>query len=195
MQRRLWHDDRHRQLLGVAEKLLSERGWDGLRIPDLAEAAGVTRPIVYKHFRTRRDLILELVRAYADEMQAQLLDAVKQHPEHPELCLRVALNGLCDLIEARGPGVWNLLSSGGPDPELNQVIEALRTELMHPWIPRIRKLTKLSTRQARLLCHLTFAAVRTVLERWGLGEISRREGEKLLLRSLTALLGAFADGV
>jgi AcrR family transcriptional regulator len=189
----LWHDDRHRQLLDVAERLLSERGWDGLSLTELAPAAGVTRPIVYKHWKSRRELILELVRRYADELQAMLLGAARRHPDRLDLCLRLALDGLCDAIEARGPGAWNLLSTGGPEPALNRAIESLRGELMRPWVPRVRKLTGVPPRHALVLCHLTFALVRAVLERWTDGELGRDEVEWLLGRSLAAQLSAFGD--
>jgi AcrR family transcriptional regulator len=190
--KRLWHDDRHRQLLDVAARLLSERGWDGLSLGELATAAGVTRPIVYKHFRHRHQLATELVRNCADELQATLLQAVMRHPDRPDRCLRLVLDGVCDAIETRGAGAWNLLVAGGPDPKLHRVIESLRAELMEPWIRRIRKLTGVPQRHARVLCHLTVAQVRTVLERWMAGDLERPEVEQLLGRSISALLGEFA---
>jgi len=192
-QRRLWHDDRHRQLLEVAEALLSKRGWDGLRIPDLAEAAGVTRPIVYKHFRSRKELVIELVRAYAGRLQTMLLDAANTYPREPERALKLSLDVLCDALEERGPGAWYLLTSGGPDPEINRAIEALRDGLMRPWIPRVRKVTGLSARHALLLCHLTFASVRTVLDLWAAKKLSRSEVERVLSRSISAQLREFAS--
>jgi AcrR family transcriptional regulator len=189
----MWHHDRHRQLLETAELLLSKDGWDGLLIPELATAAGVTRPIIYKHFRNRRDLIVQLVRGYADELQATLHDAVRKYPDRLDVCLRLTLDRLCGAIESRGAGAWNLLAAGGPDPEINQVMESLRTEMMRPWIPRIRKVTGATLRQAQLLCHLTFALVRTVIERWEADELSRREAERTLMRGIGALLREFSD--
>jgi len=190
---RLWHDDRHQQLLAVAERMLSERGWDGLSLSELAGAAGVTRPIVYKHFRSRQQLALELVQHYAAALQATLQEAVRRYPDRPEKALRQGLDGLCDLIEARGAGPWNLLTTGGPDPVLDRALGQMRDELMRPWVPRLRLVTGASARDAGVLCRLTVAVVRTAIERWAEGELSRREAERILGRSLAGLLAAFTD--
>jgi AcrR family transcriptional regulator len=173
--------------------MLSERGWDGLRLPELAGKAGVTRPIVYRHFRSRQQLALELVRGYAAALQATLQEAVRRYPDRPEQALRQALNGLCDLIEERGIGPWNLLTTSAPDPALDQALGEVRDELLRPWAPRIRLITVASARDADVLSRLTVAVVRTVIERWAEGGLSRREAERFLAQSLGGLLAAFTN--
>jgi AcrR family transcriptional regulator len=55
-------DTRHR-LFEAARKLLLKRGFHGVGLEDIAEAAGVSRQAVYKsHFSSKSDLLLELVR-------------------------------------------------------------------------------------------------------------------------------------
>ena len=43
---------------------------------DIAEAAGVTKPLVYQHFSSKRALYLELVNSIADELLAAVQTAV-----------------------------------------------------------------------------------------------------------------------
>ncbi len=51
------------RLLSAARKLLVKRGFHGVGLEDIAEAAGVSRQAVYKsHFASKADLLLELVR-------------------------------------------------------------------------------------------------------------------------------------
>lgn len=51
------------RLLSAARKLLVERGFHGVSLEDIAEAAGVSRQAVYKsHFGSKAELLLELVR-------------------------------------------------------------------------------------------------------------------------------------
>src|SRR5580704_11139248 len=66
--RRLGPDARRQQLVLVAAKLLARGGLEGLQFTDLATAAGVTRPVVYKFFPTRT----ALVRAILDDFEAEL---------------------------------------------------------------------------------------------------------------------------
>jgi AcrR family transcriptional regulator len=55
-------DTRHR-LFEAARKLLLKRGFHGVGLEDIAEAAGVSRQAVYKsHFASKSELLLELVR-------------------------------------------------------------------------------------------------------------------------------------
>lgn len=51
------------RLLAAARKLLVKRGFHGVSLEDIAEAAGVSRQAVYKsHFASKAELLLELVR-------------------------------------------------------------------------------------------------------------------------------------
>ena len=55
-------DTRYR-LFEAARKLLLKRGFHGVGLEDIAEAAGVSRQAVYKsHFASKSELLLELVR-------------------------------------------------------------------------------------------------------------------------------------
>lgn len=51
------------RLFEAARKLFESRGFHGVKLEDIAEAAGVSRQAVYKsHFSSKADLVLELAR-------------------------------------------------------------------------------------------------------------------------------------
>ena len=66
--RRLTAAERRQQLFGVALGLFAERGYRATTMDDIAEAAGVTKPLVYQHFSSKRALYLELVDSVAREL-------------------------------------------------------------------------------------------------------------------------------
>jgi len=70
--RRLTADQRRAQLLTVALDLFGARGYQATTMDDIAEAAGVTKPLVYQHFSSKRALYVELV----EGATRQLLDAI-----------------------------------------------------------------------------------------------------------------------
>lgn len=70
--RRLTAVERRQQLMEVALKLFSERGFRSTTMDDIADAAGVTKPLLYQHFNSKRDLYLELVDSFAQTV----LDAI-----------------------------------------------------------------------------------------------------------------------
>jgi AcrR family transcriptional regulator len=63
---------RRRQLLEVALTVFGEQGFHTTSMNDVAEAAGVTKPVLYQHFRSKRDLYREVL----TDVGGQLLDAI-----------------------------------------------------------------------------------------------------------------------
>jgi AcrR family transcriptional regulator len=63
---------RRQQLLDVALDVFAERGFHPTSMNDLAEAAGVTKPVLYQHFTSKRELYLELL----DTVGGRLHDAI-----------------------------------------------------------------------------------------------------------------------
>jgi AcrR family transcriptional regulator len=63
---------RRRQLLDVAVKVFADRGFHGTSMEDVADAAGVTKPVLYQHFSSKRELYIELL----DDVGSRLVDEV-----------------------------------------------------------------------------------------------------------------------
>ncbi|MGH9137400.1 MAG: TetR/AcrR family transcriptional regulator [Acidimicrobiales bacterium] len=64
---------RRQQLLEVALRVFAERGFHPTSMNDLAEAAGVTKPVLYQHFGSKRELYRELL----DDVGTRLLSAIE----------------------------------------------------------------------------------------------------------------------
>jgi AcrR family transcriptional regulator len=58
---RLPADERRQQLLSVACELFARTGFHQTSMDDIAESAGVTKPVLYQHFPSKRALYLELL--------------------------------------------------------------------------------------------------------------------------------------
>ncbi len=67
---RLPADQRRRQLLDVARDAFAERGFHATSMDEVAVAAGVTKPVLYQHFPSKRSLYDELL----EDVGAQLLE-------------------------------------------------------------------------------------------------------------------------
>lgn len=65
--KRLPARERRAQLLDVAAGLFSERGYARATTAEIARAAGVTEPVIYRHFESKRDLFVALVEQTADD--------------------------------------------------------------------------------------------------------------------------------
>jgi len=71
---RLSASARREQLLDVALQVFARQGYHGASMNDVADAAGVTKPVVYQHFDSKRELYLALL----DEVGARLLTAISK---------------------------------------------------------------------------------------------------------------------
>ena len=74
--RRLTAEQRRQQLFAVALELFARRGYRATTMDDIAEAAGVTKPLVYQHFSSKRALYLELVDSIAQDLLIAIRRAV-----------------------------------------------------------------------------------------------------------------------
>jgi AcrR family transcriptional regulator len=66
---------RREQLLDVALQVFARQGYHGTSMNDVAEAAGVTKPVVYQHFDSKRDLYLALLAEVGDRLLTEISKA------------------------------------------------------------------------------------------------------------------------
>src|SRR5205085_1640628 len=82
--------ERREQLIGVARELFAERGYDATPVEDVAERAGVTKPVVYEHFGSKEALYATI----ADREVRALVDRITQalSPGHPHKTIARAVD-------------------------------------------------------------------------------------------------------
>ncbi len=129
--RRLPREERHRQLLDAAWRLVREEGTEALTLGRLAEQSGVTKPLVYDHFGTRSGLLAALYQEF-DQRQLALMDDSFQSGK-PTLAGRAAVIASsyvgCVLAQGRElPGVIAALASSPELERLKQESEAIFME-------------------------------------------------------------------
>ncbi len=190
---RLWAADRRRQLLAVAAEILDREGVDGVRIPDVAAAAGVTRPVVYRFFPNRQVILMDLLEEFGSVLEERLEESVGNGLSDVEALLGSVLEAVCDSVEEIGAGVWKLLNSAGPDPEIESVAQSVRARLVRPWFARVAEVTGAPGPDVRALTAMIAAAVPAVLSQWLAGDLRRDEAVASVLRGVGGLIQAFSQ--
>lgn len=74
--RRLSKEERRRQLLDTALRVVRDEGADRLTLGHLAARAGVSKPVAYDHFGTRSGLLIELYKTIDLEQSTALRQAL-----------------------------------------------------------------------------------------------------------------------
>ena len=109
--------ERREQLLDIGRMLFARKGFDGTSVEEIAERAGVSKPVVYEHFGGKEGLYAVVV----DREVRRLLDRITESlvGNHPRELLEQAAGALLDYIEKDTDGFRILVrdspvaSSGG----------------------------------------------------------------------------------
>ena len=72
MTTRLPADQRRRQLLDIACRVFADSGFHASSMDDIATAAGVTKPVLYQHFASKRALFVEVLHDVGGQLLASL---------------------------------------------------------------------------------------------------------------------------
>jgi AcrR family transcriptional regulator len=72
---RLPAEQRRRQLLDVALEIFAATGFHATSMDEVATAAGVTKPVLYQHFPSKRALYVELLEDVGNQLLTQLASA------------------------------------------------------------------------------------------------------------------------
>ena len=79
---RMSSEDRHRQLIQVAIRLFSQKGFRGTTTKEIALAAGVTEAIIFRHFASKDDLYAAILDFKASEVRVEeWLDEPRRYAE------------------------------------------------------------------------------------------------------------------
>jgi AcrR family transcriptional regulator len=73
---RLPAERRRRQLIEVALRVFAEKGFHDTAMTDIAEEAGVTKPVLYQHFPSKHELYAELLTDVGRQLEDTIVKAV-----------------------------------------------------------------------------------------------------------------------
>lgn len=114
---------RRRQLLDVAIGVFAETGFHATSMNDIAEAAGVTKPVLYQHVPSKRALYLELLESVGDDLLETITKATAQ-ADGPAEQVRLGFAAYFHFVRDRSDA-FHLLFGGGTrrDPEFAAAVE------------------------------------------------------------------------
>jgi len=122
---RLPKAQRRATLVTAASELFAQRGYDHASLDELAAQVGVTKPIVYRHFASKKDLYLELLAAHRDELLGTLAEGMTEAGPLAERVPAVADSWFA-YVEAH-PFAWAMLFADVTgDPEIRAFHATMR---------------------------------------------------------------------
>ena len=108
--------DRRRAILAAALDVFSERGFHEASLEDVAARDGISKALIYEHFRSKEDLQRALMETYVHELLERIL-ASTAGAEPGEDRLRRGVQAFLGFVEERREA-WRMLFRNLADPEM-----------------------------------------------------------------------------
>ena len=121
---RLNVDERRRQLLQRATELFATHGYDELSMAKLAREAGISKPLLYHYFPSKRDLFEAVLGQGAQEHLNRIATDDTLTPVEQ---LTAAIDAYLSWIEENAGAYEKLLRSAGI-PEVRELIDRVRDD-------------------------------------------------------------------
>ncbi|MCX6400086.1 MAG: TetR/AcrR family transcriptional regulator [Propionibacteriales bacterium] len=127
VRRRLSAPARRQRIEAAAVEVFAGRGYDASSVGEIATAAGVTRTVLYDHFRSKRELYVQVLDSQNAAMLAEVGAGITGGGAGPER-LRSTVAAYLSFSRQR-PAARRLLVDPIPtgDADLDQVLAAYRT--------------------------------------------------------------------
>jgi AcrR family transcriptional regulator len=128
---RLSHVDRRDALLDTAAALLEDGGGSAVTMEAVAAHAGVSRPLVYKHFTNRDDLMVALFTRESDAFDTEVAEALRA-ADGLEAVIRTSAEAIIDGFARRRRVLRPLLYGESMNAGLREA-QHERTLRNHGW--------------------------------------------------------------
>ena len=122
--------ERRRQLLEVARKVFGRRGYHTVTMDSVAKEAGVTKPILYDHFPSKRELYLALLEADLSNLQKRLDEGLENSRGNRER-IRASFQTYFDFVDEHAEGFRLLMQEAvGGDRHFQDLVFKFRDEVL-----------------------------------------------------------------
>jgi AcrR family transcriptional regulator len=92
---------RRRQLLSAAQEVFVENGYHAAAMDEIAERAGVSKPVLYQHFPGKLELYLALLELHVEDMVTRCREALASTHEN-KLRVQATFSAFFDFVSTQG---------------------------------------------------------------------------------------------
>lgn len=183
--------ERREQLLATGADLVGKSGWEALGMIPLAEAAGVSRQLVYEHFENVDVLHFEVTRFLFEEVFRTVSEALERHPEDLIATMRTGIRLMLELPRGAQLALRELSASpADPDSAVDRLRARVKKQVTDLWFEPIHRQAGIEAHEARALAWILNVAS------WGLfdlvddGIFTREEAADFFVRTAVGAIAA-----
>lgn len=139
--KRLTKEKRRQQLLQVARSIIRTEGVEALTLGYLAQQAGITKPIAYRHFIDKEGLLIAIYEEFSDKQKQDLSTSLKQNTADLDSTIHVFCHACLQFHIATGPEVGLVVAALSGTDILQNFLSVCQQEFIeifkksiHPFI-------------------------------------------------------------
>jgi AcrR family transcriptional regulator len=185
---RLPRSARRKQLLAAAQEVFVANGYHAAAMDDIAERAGVSKPVLYQHFPGKLDLYIALLDTQAEALAGAVIDALAGTSDN-QARIHAVLSAYFAFVDRdEHDGAFRLIfeSDLNNDPEVRRRVESVTQKTMEAVADVVAEDTGLTRDSAELLATALTGSAQ-VVARWWLAK-ERPVSQDEAIRLLEALL-------
>jgi AcrR family transcriptional regulator len=186
---RLSRSARRAQLLVAARDVFAAQGYHAAAMDDIAEKAGVSKPVLYQHFPGKLELYRALLTTYADELVGRVQDAIVATSNNEER-VHAAVSAYFDFVAGEGQAYRLVFESDlRGEPEAASVVDGALTRCIDTVASAVTTDAGMDPARARLLAVGLVGLSQVAAQYWLDSEQSVPRDEAVALMSALAWRG------
>ena len=148
---RLPRSARRKQLLAAAQQIFVAQGYHAAAMDEIAERAGVSKPVLYQHFPGKLELYRALLTTCADDLVVRVRDAIAATSDNRER-VEAAVSAYFDFVAGDGQAYRLVFESDvRGEPEAAAVVDGALTRCIDTVAAAVTTDAGLDGPRARLL--------------------------------------------
>jgi AcrR family transcriptional regulator len=184
---RLPRPARRRQLLTAAQQVFVANGYHAAAMDDIADRAGVSKPVLYQHFPSKHELYLALLDVHAEALVDRVREALDSTTDNHRR-VEASVQAYFDFVDGAGTpgeGAFRLVfeSDLRNDPAVRERMERMTRRCVEALADTIAHDTGHREEEAVLLS-VALSGLAEVSARWWLdseGRVSKERAVELLV--------------
>ena len=165
---RLPRSARRKQLLAAAQEVFVANGYHAAAMDEIAERAGVSKPVLYQHFPGKLELYLALLDTHAETLSRTVQEALLATEDNRER-IHGVLTAYFDFVDRDDQdGAFRLIfeTDLGNEPAVAARVDAVAQQTMQAVADTVAADTGLDRAQAELLATALTGAAQVAARWW-----------------------------
>ncbi len=195
---RIKRAEREEQILSEAEAEFCTHGVASARMEDIAARCGVTKPLLYSYFGSKKGLFTAVLERYSEALSSRLI-AVAERSLDPDQ-MEAALFDLMQFIQQNGRLLRTLPVGLRDDPDFGHIVRKHQARTEQELLKVVAKLYRCGLPEAQVMeiaspyVFALLGAAEGGLQWWGLRpHVRADEAQRLTRRVLSAMLALIAE--